>query len=359
MLTHIEHMNDIDMMNDLQNDMNTAHDKIGVAITTATVMEGPHDDTISNESFNNITTILDYQVSNEDNVINTFKNNLNELYHGLNGYIFKQFKSFSGIANKSKNYNMVTLAKLKEDIKSGKLVPKSKIDQDKVKSFNSKLGPFYASGYSLSKSSSDLTTFISGMVSLSDRKGKYMKGLSNMFGKLNAPTPELNIPMTSGILNTKKKLVGLQDTVSRKQTLTDFRLSIITNYISSNVSILFISNSSKRGIRVHTDNFTIDTNKTIGVANNAATLKMLDNSMAIGNKLDNVYAGIKLNIKFMTRDNTLQLISSITGENATHRFLVAKYSEAVTRSMINLYTNIVNSDKLVMDYIRLTYETKK
>lgn len=360
MFDYLEQINNDDAVNQIEASIEEAYDKLSVAITTAEVLENATvNGVMSNENFKIITTMVDYDLSTEDNPLATFKTNLNALYKNLNGYIFKQFKGFSPIVNKAKEYNIAGLSKLKDDIKSGKLVPKTKVDQDKVKSLNSKLGPFYASGYSLVKGCGDLTTFMNGMVSISDKKGKYMKGLYNMFTKLNAPTPELNIPMLSGLLNTKKKLIGLKDTVSRKQMITDFRLSIITNYIASNVVILFVSNSTKRGIRVHTDMYTINTDKVIGTADTASTIKMLDNAISIGGKLDTIYSGIKLNIKFLTRDNTLQLISSITGENATHRFLVAKYSEAVTKSLISLYSNIINSDKLVMDYIRLTYEKQK
>ena len=360
MLSNLEYIDNADSMNIVSGKIDEAYRNMNITTTTAETMgQVMLDGKISDDGAKVISGMIGYELSTEDNALAVFKERLNSLYKGLNGYIFKQFKAFAPLANQTKNYHVAELTKLRDAIKSGKLVPKTTIDQTKIKGLNSKLGPFYASGYSLAKGGGDLISFVNGMIDLSNKKGKYMKGISNMFDKLNAPTTELNIPMLSGLLNTKKKLNGLVDTVSRKQTITDFRLSIITNWISSNVSILFVSNSSKRGIRVHTDNYTINTDHKIGLAKNVATLKLLDQAISTGNKLDNIYSGIKLNIKFLTRDNTLQLISSITGEHATHRFLVAKYSEAATKSMINLYQNIINSDKLVMDYIRLTYETKK
>jgi hypothetical protein len=176
-----------------------------------------------------------------------------------------------------------------------------------------------------------------------------------MYKKLSEPTAELNVPKLNGLANIKKTLTGVSPTVTRKIKITDFRLSIFNKYFSNNVEIVFVSNSVKRGIRVHTDTYTINTDRKIGTPSNKATIKLIDDTIKQTSKLDNVFKSLSFIIKMLTRDNTLQLMGSVSGENKTHRFLIAKYSESITGALINLYRDIHNSDKIIIDYIRLTY----
>lgn len=341
-----------DDMNSIILTTEDAYDDLNLAITTAMAMDK---DELSSESLDIINNYTGLDISTEANVVNEFKNKLNALYRSLNGYVYKQFKGFSALTDITSEYRTNELIKLKNMIAKGELIPVDKVDMNKAKSLNNRLAPFYASGYSLKSNASDLNSYITGMFSLTSRTGKYLNGLYNMFEKLSTSEPELNVPKLNGLLNVKKGLTGLTSTVDRKRTITDFRLSILYKFISSDVKVLFVSNSTKRGIRVHIDKYTINTDRPIGKANNNITLALLDTAIKNASNLKNVHNGLSFNIKKLTRDNTLQLISSVTGEGARHRFLVAKYAETVSKSLINLYIDCVNSDRLVIDYIRLTY----
>jgi len=351
MIETIDYISTEEELQELTSSLKNSLDKLSVAITTSDIV----DDDISTESLEAVMHMVNYDLSTEVDANIVFKQNLNDLYKKLNGYIYKQFKGFSPLVKLTNEYRTTELVKLKKLIEDGVLVPRESIDQTKVTNLNNKLAVFYASGYSLERNGSDLTKFISGMFELTNRSGKYINGIRNMYIKLSKPDKSLEIPKLSGLLNVKKTLIGLQSTIERKVKITDFRLSIITKFISSNVTLLFVSNSPKRGIRVHTDTFKVNTNRIIGTPDNNTTLKLLDAVIKNSSNLDGAHKNISLAIKLLTRDNTLQLISSIAGENKAHRFLVAKYAEGVTNALINLYIDIVHSDKLVIDYIKATY----
>jgi len=342
---------ELNMLNlDIQDKIN----KIDISITTSELISRD----ISNESASLVMEMVDYEVSTEANVnvVETFKKNLSTLYNDLNKYIFKQFKSFAPLVKLTTQYKRAELENLKKQIEDGTLVPKKSVDQKKLKVLNNKLGVFYASGYSLKKNANDLATFIDGMYAITNKSGRYISGLIMMYNKLSANSVNLDIPKLNGVLNVKKSLNGLSDTAERKIKITDFRLSIINKYISSNVNILFVANAPKRGIRVYVEPYKVNLNQSITPPDTKSAIKLLDSVIKNSNTLNNVHKNLGFNIKMLTRDNTLQLISSISGENKSHRFLIAKYSESVTMSLINLYNDILATDKLVIDYINTTFE---
>lgn len=339
-------------LHQLDSDMEKTFNRWSMAITTV-----DNGDELSAESIDIISNYIGYDIATEADDLGEFKARVNVLYNELGNFIFKRFKKFSPLASRSASFKAGELAKLRDQISSGILVPDDTINPGAMVSFNSKLAVFYASGYGLTTGCSDLSTYIENIMFLPNKSGKYMNGIDEMYKQLNSSEQTLNVPRLSGLLNVKKQLKGLTETVTRKQKISDFRMSIINKWFSSNVELSIVSNSTKRGIRVHVDSFTVNTaNNKIGLPNNSQTLKLLELGLRLKGNLDSAHKAISFNIKKMTRDNTIQLVKSAGGEDSTHRFLVAKYSEAMTKANINMYKDLVNIDSIIISYIKLTYK---
>jgi hypothetical protein len=338
-------------LRDLEREIDTDLDRLSLAITTA-----EQDIDVSNESINIISDYIDYDIANEADDIGEFKDRVGRLYTELSGFIFKRFKKFSPLVDRSSDFKSKELEKLINEINSGVLVPDETINENAAERFNNKLAVFYASGYGLTSGCSDLITYIENISYLPNKSGKYMNGLDLMYKSLNSPEQTLNVPRLNGLLNVKKTLNGISETVVRKYKITDFRLSIVNKWFSSQVELAIVSNSTKRGIRVHVDTFSVNTkNKRIGLPNNSQTIKLLETGLRLKNNLKNAHKSISFNLKKMTRDNTIQLVKSAGGSDNTHRFLIAKFTEAVTKANINMYKDLVSADAIIIAYVKLTY----
>jgi len=339
-------------LHQLDSDMEETFNRLSLAITT-----GEHNDELSAESIEIVSNYIGYDISTEADDMKEFKTRVGTLYTELGNFIFKRFKKFAPMAERSAEYKSKELAKLRDDITEGVLVPDDTINEGAMVKFNSKLAVFYASGYGLKTGCSDLSTYVENIMFLPNKSGKYMNGIKEMYKQLNSVEQSLNIPRLSGLLNVKKKLNGMSETVTRKQKISDFRMSIVSKWFASNVELVMVTNSPKRGIRVHTDTFTVKTqNNKVGLANNSQTLKLLELGLRLKGNLASAHKAISFNIKIMTRDNTVQLVKSAAGEGSTHRFLVAKFSEVVTKANINMYKDLMNIDSIIIAYIRLTYK---
>lgn len=336
---------------DLKKQIDEGFDKISISIATAIALEE------ANPNLDIISEFIDYDIATESIDTDVFKTKLNSFFTDLNGLVFRMFKRFSPMTDRSKSYKVAKLQQLKKDIESGKLVPKTAADKISGSGINNKLAVFYASGYSLARGSSDLVKFINGLMALTGKTSIYMNGLLNTYNKLSTMDETRGIAKLSGLLNVKQDLHGINPMVNRKVTITDIRMSIPDKWFSSGINLVMLTNTSKRGIKLHTDGYSFDSNKQIGPASNKDTIALLDTGIEIGNNLSSVYGGISFFVRKLVTSNTMQLLLSIAGsENKNRRFLLAKYSESVSRSLINLYTDIYTIDILIISYINATYK---
>jgi len=339
-----------DELNNLSNELYDYVDRLGVAIAT---INASNNTEVGHEA---IYEYVDYVPSNESATVDDFKNKVNDIYGYLNSIIYKKFKSFGPITNRTSEFKSSELNKLKDMIVNGKLVPVDKVDPSKALSFNNKLAAFYGTGNSLVSGPNDLISFINSLIDRTHRSSSYSKGINKVFNSINTSDAELNVPKIGGYLDIRSKLSNAKSMVSRKQTITDYRLSTIVNWFSSTVDMLSVTNTAKQGIKVHTDKYSVDTDKKIGVPSNSSTLKLIDTGLQLNSKLDSIHKSMSFTIKILTRDNTISLIKV---DNNKHRFLLARFTESITRSLLTLYTNLISVDTLIISYIKLTYTSAK
>lgn len=327
-------------------------DRIGLAINTDVSMEK------FNENIETVADFIDYDVSLEDDDVKVFRNKVGEIYDSLNSLLIMKFKTLSPLINKTSKYKTNELISKLEMIKNGQLVKNENISKERIDAFNRKLAVFYSAGYNLESGPSHLITYMENIANLAVRSGKYLNSLGETFKKINTPEQELNIPKLSGMLNVKNQMNGLQENVNRKVRLTDFRLSIIGDWFTSNVLMVMISYSSRkgRGYRVHTDTFNVNFKKDIKKTSTSDTIKLLEFGIRHANRLEGINKSLGFAIKGLARDNTVQLLKSAGGAGTTHRFLAAKYSEAIIRSLIVLYRNICSFDNIILAYVNLMYK---
>lgn len=309
---------------------------------------------------NNLETIsefIDYDISLEADDYTMFKARVDGVLGSLNQIIFARFKALSPLVNRTSEYKLNELIELKRKINNGELIPNPVLNPNKIEVLNRKLAVFYSSGYNIENNCTQLIDFMDHIVTLSNRSGKYLMGLQDMYDRLNADGGQ-NVPKLSGLLNVKNSLGGLVSTVNRKYNVTDFRLSIVNNWFTSRAELFMITYSSRkgRGIKTTTEMYNVSLQRNVKKVNNNDTLKLIDYGIKHQGKLVNVHKSLSFAVKLFVRDNTMQLIRSASGANSTHRFLVARYSEGVIRSLINLYRNIMSYDSIIIAYINATYK---
>lgn len=309
---------------------------------------------------NNLETIsnfIDYDISLEADDYTMFKARVDGVLGSINQIIFARFKALSPLVNRTSEYKLNELIELKRKINNGELIPNPVLNPNKIEVLNRKLAVFYSSGYNIENNCTQLIDFMDHIVTLSNRSGKYLMGLQDMYDRLNADGGQ-NVPKLSGLLNVKNSLGGLVSTVNRKYNVTDFRLSIVNNWFTSRAELFMITYSSRkgRGIKTTTEMYNVSLQRNVKKVNNNDTLKLIDYGIKHQGKLVNVHKSLSFAVKLFVRDNTMQLIRSASGANSTHRFLVARYSEGVIRSLINLYRNIMSYDSIIIAYINATYK---
>lgn len=309
---------------------------------------------------NNLETIsefIDYDISLEADDYTMFKARVDGVLGSLNQIIFARFKALSPLVNRTSEYKLNELIELKRKINNGELIPNPVLNPNKIEVLNRKLAVFYSSGYNIENNCTQLIDFMDHIVTLSNRSGKYLMGLQDMYDRLNVDGGQ-NVPKLSGLLNVKNSLGGLVSTVNRKYNVTDFRLSIVNNWFTSRAELFMITYSSRkgRGIKTTTEMYNVSLQRNVKKVNNNDTLKLIDYGIKHQGKLVNVHKSLSFAVKLFVRDNTMQLIRSASGANSTHRFLVARYSEGVIRSLINLYRNIMSYDSIIIAYINATYK---
>jgi hypothetical protein len=323
--------------------------KLSIGNVTEYSMEENNLDTISN--------FIDYDISLESDDYSMFKERVSTVLDSLNQIIFARFKSLSPLVNRASEYKLNELNELKRKITSGELIPNPDISKSKMDVLNKKLAVFYSSGYNVENNCSQLIDYMNHIVMLTNRSGKYLMGLQDMYDKLNAEG-EQNIPKLSGLLNVKNSLGGLVSTVNRKYNITDFRLSIVNNWFTSRAELFMITYSSRkgRGIKTTTEMYDVSLHRDIKKSNNSDTLRLIDYGIKHQGKLVNIHKSLSFAVKVFVRDNTMQLIKSASGTNNVHRFLVARYSEGVIKSLINLYRNTMSYDSIIIAYVNATYK---
>lgn len=309
---------------------------------------------------NNLETIsefIDYDISLEADDYTMFKARVDGVLGSLNQIIFARFKALSPLVNRTSEYKLNELIELKRKINAGELIPNPVLNPNKIEVLNRKLAVFYSSGYNIENNCTQLIDFMDHIVTLSNRSGKYLMSLQDMYDRLNVDGGQ-NVPKLSGLLNVKNSLGGLVSTVNRKYNITDFRLSIVNNWFTSRAELFMITYSSRkgRGIKTTTEIYNVSLQRNVKKANNNDTLKLIDYGIKHQGRLVNVHKSLSFAVKLFVRDNTMQLIRSASGANSTHRFLVARYSEGVIRSLINLYRNIMSYDSIIIAYINATYK---
>ncbi len=309
---------------------------------------------------NNLETIsnfIDYDISLEADDYTMFKARVDGVLGSLNQIIFARFKALSPLVNRTSEYKLNELIELKRKINAGELIPNPVLNPNKIEVLNRKLAVFYSSGYNIENNCTQLIDFMDHIVTLSNRSGKYLMSLQDMYDRLNVDGGQ-NVPKLSGLLNVKNSLGGLVSTVNRKYNVTDFRLSIVNNWFTSRAELFMITYSSRkgRGIKTTTEIYNVSLQRNVKKANNNDTLKLIDYGIKHQGRLVNVHKSLSFAVKLFVRDNTMQLIRSASGANSTHRFLVARYSEGVIRSLINLYRNIMSYDSIIIAYINATYK---
>ncbi len=304
-----------------------------------------------------IGNFIDYDVSLESDDYTMFKARVDQVLGSINQIIFAKFKALSPLVNLTSGYRLNELNELKRKIVARELIPNPVLDPKKIEVLNRKLAVFYSSGYNIENNCSQLIDYMDNIVRLSNRSGKYLMGLQDMYDKLNMPG-EQNIPKLSGILNVKSSLGGLVSTVNRKYNITDFRLSIINNWFTSRAELFMITYNSRkgRGIKTGTEVYNVSLHKEVKKVGEAETLRFLEYGIKHQGKLIPIHKTLSFAVKLFVRDNTMQLLKSVSGNNSAHRFLVARYSEGVIRSLINLYRNVMSFDSIIIAYITATYK---
>lgn len=304
-----------------------------------------------------IGNFIDYDVSLESDDYTMFKARVDQVLGSINQVIFAKFKALSPLVNLTSGYRLNELNELKRKIIAKELVPNPVLDPKKIEVLNRKLAVFYSAGYNIENNCSQLIDYMDNIVRLSNRSGKYLMGLQDMYDKLNAPG-EQNIPKLSGILNVKSSLGGLVSTVNRKYNITDFRLSIVNNWFTSRAELFMITYNSRkgRGIKTGTEVYNVSLHREVKKVGEAETLRFIEYGIKHQGKLIPIHKTLSFAVKLFVRDNTMQLLRSVSGNNSAHRFLVARYSEGVIRSLINLYRNVMSFDSIIIAYITATYK---
>ena len=332
-------------------DLGKTLDRLDLTVTTAN-----NSTNLNTESAKIISDFIDYDISLEDDAMVEYKQKLSTLYSNLNSIIIKQFKSFSPLINLTSDYKVDTLTDLKTRLNSGELVPKSIISDKDTNSLNSKLAPFYASGYSLKSGPADIVTYINGMISISNRSGKYYKGLDSMYVALKDDKKDL--PKLNGITNIARGLSNVTSTASRKYKITDFRLSILSSWLGNNVNVLFVSKNSKGAFKVYIDNYKINSFPKVGIAKKEQLVKLLDASIKVKKDIDKVHKELSFIIKKFTRDSSIALLNSAADGNS-RQFLLANYTKSIVRALINTYVDLTKMDSVIELYIKAVTEKGK
>ncbi len=165
-----------------------------------------------------IGNFIDYDVSLESDDYTMFKARVDQVLGSINQVIFAKFKALSPLVNLTSGYRLNELNELKRKIIAKELIPNQVLDPKKIEVLNRKLAVFYSAGYNIENNCSQLIDYMDNIVRLSNRSGKYLMGLQEMYDKLNAPG-EQNVPKLSGLLNVKSSLGGLVSTVNRKYNM--------------------------------------------------------------------------------------------------------------------------------------------
>lgn len=304
-----------------------------------------------------IANFIDYDVSLEGDDYQMFKSRVDQVIDSIGQVILSKFKTLSPLVNLTTGYRLGELNELKRKILAKELIPNPTIDPKKIEVLNRKLAVFYASGYNIENNCSQLIDYMNNIVLLTNQTGKYLSSLKNMYESLNA-SGEQTIPKMSGLLNVKNSLGGLVDTVNRKYNITDYRMSIISNWFGNRAELFTITYSSRkgRGFKVGNDIYDVKLHRDIEKASDAETLRLLDYAIKHQSKLIPIHKAISFNVKSFTRNNVMQLLRSSSGNNSKHRFMVARYSEGVIKSLINLYRNVMTFDAIAIAYINCTYK---
>ena len=304
-----------------------------------------------------IGNFIDYDVSLESDDYTMFKARVDQVLGSINQIIFAKFKALSPLVNLTSGYRLNELNELKRKIIAKELIPNPVLDPKKIEVLNRKLAVFYSAGYNVENNCSQLIDYMDNIVRLSNRSGKYLMGLQEMYDKLNAPG-EQNIPKLSGLLNVKSSLGGLVKTVNRKYNITDFRLSIVNNWFTSRAELFMVTFNSRkgRGIKTSTEIYNVSLNREVKKVGEAETLRFIEYGIKHQAKLIPIHKALSFAVKLFVRDNTMQLLGSVSGNNSTHRFLVARYSEGVIKSLINLYRNVMSFDSIIIAYVNATYK---
>ena len=329
---------------EITTNINQAMERLDLAITTA-----QHSDELTVESASIISDYIGYEISTEDaTAVAEYKDRLQTLYKNLNGYIFKQFKSFSPLVDLTNEYKIKGLEDLKTALTSGKLVPKKIVTDKDAARLNAKLGPFYATGYSFKSGPGDMSTYIKGILSIGNRSGKFYKGLQSMYEALSA---DKEIPKLNGITNIARSLTGVTNTASRKYKITDFRLSILTSWIGGNANLLFVSKNSKGAFKVYTDTYLVNSYPKVGLATTDQILKLIDVGIQLKKELIGAHKELGFIIKKFSRDNSIALLNSGATDNS-RQFLLANFTKSVVKVLINTYVDLSNMDNIIELYIK-------
>jgi len=326
------------------NNINQALEKLDLAITTA-----GHSEALTVESAAIISDYIDYEISVEDvNAMDEYKNRLKALYNNLNGYIFKQFKSFSPLIDLTNDYKIKELENLKTALSSGKLVPKKLVTDKDAARLNAKLGPFYATGYSFKSGPADMVTYIKGILAIGNRSGKYFKGLQSMYEALST---DKEIPKLNGITNIARSLTGVTNIANRKYKITDFRLSILTSWLGGNANLLFVSKNSKGAFKVYTDTYVVNSYPKVGVATTDQIIKLIDAGIQLKKELAVAHKELGFIIKKFSRDNSIALLDSGANDNS-RQFLLANFTKSVVKVLITTYVNLATMDNIIELYVK-------
>jgi len=297
-----------------------------------------------------------YDLSTESSDAASFKSKLSELEHNVGGLIDRKLKKISILSSRVGEYNTSKLNELYSKIESGELVPSVNIDEKKMHNYNNKLGVFSASGYSLTYGCGDLIVFIKGIMDIASANSTYYKGLDNMRENLNTYKSESDIKALNGVLNLKKHLRGVSSSVTKKITITDYRMSIVSKWLSKNIDLITVSYHNRTGVNVSNMKLDVNAITTIGVAKNKDTLKLIELGLSNLDLLKRSHKSISILIKNSLSARIAGLLDSSKKEK---RFIIAKYNEKIVTSLFNLYDDIASIDDLIIKYINITYETKK
>lgn len=310
------------------------------------------------EDMSAVGPFVDMELSTESEKTE-FKKQLNDINTDIASFAVKKFKKLSPIADKSSSYKNKILKELYDSIESGKLVPVKHISKDKIKGLQDRLAVFSATGYSLKSGAGDLISFIEGLKDITRRNGNYTKQINNAFEELKAVNKEVS--GTSGPNNLIKKLHLGKARSSRKENITDYRMSMVKNWFSNHVELFVLYKSNKYGYKVASESFDSPGDVIVGRANDKDTLRLIDTGLQIGSDLSDNRKALSAALVAIVKENTVALIKADTDPNIDtgKRFVMSKFTEHIMDLYINLYKNLLNVDDIIIAYINATYESNR